>query len=201
MKLNKLIINERYVNLIGLNAQKKYYVDQVWDVIQNAYAPIGGIRTNGFQSKEAMLELPFWKLAVQDGRVVAVVIYKDKNGRKSVAMATDGSEIGKQRIVDIVKNDLSRAYGEKSKGALGILLKNVPEDVIKSFLLTPSQAQKLSGGEEIIPLSQVSSEDLPDDAKVTLQKYPYLKDYGYLKDFGGKLLFKVMLGSPNQSIK
>lgn len=200
MKINQ-ILSERFVNLIGNDSNKAKFVDQVYDVIQKAYAPIGGIRTNGFQSKEAMLQLPFWKMAVQDGKVVAVVIYKDKGGRKSVAMATDGSDIGKKRIIDMVQNDLSRAYGEKSKGALGILLKNVPEDVIKNFLIPPAEVARISGDDDIIPATSVSYDELPDDAKLTLKKYPFLKDYGYLKDFGGKMLFKVMLGTPGKKIQ
>jgi hypothetical protein len=190
---------ERFVNAINDDPKKEEYVDQVWNIIQKAYEPIGGIKTNGFQTKEKMMTLPFWKMAVQDGKVVAVVIYKDKNGRKSVAMATDGSEIGKKRIVDMVKNDLKRSYGEKSKAALGTLMKTVPEDIIKQFLITPKEVERITG-DEIIPLKGYKGE-VPKDAQVTLQKYPYLKDYGYLKDFGGSMLFKVMFGTPGKGIK
>lgn len=196
----KSYLEERFVNAILDDPKKEQYVDQVWDIIQKSYSAIGGIKTNGFQSKEKMMTLPMWKMAVQDGKVVAVVIYKDKGGRKSVAMGTDGSEMGKKRVVDMVKNDLKRSYGEKSKAALGTLMKTVPEDVVKQFLIKPADVAKLSGDDEIIPIKGYKGE-LPKDAQMTLKKYPFLKDYGYLKDFGGTMLFKVMFGTPGKSIR
>ena len=200
MKGFKEHLSEGFVNLITDDPKKEQYVDAVWDMIQTSYAGIGGIRTNGFQSKEAMMQLPFWKVATVNGKPVAVTIYKDKGGRKSVASATDGSEEGKKKIADMMKNELSRSYGEKSKGALGLMLKSHPPEVIKRFLIPPKEVAKMSKGDIVIPIKGYKG-DLPDDAKMTLSKYPFLKDYGYLKDFGGKMLFKIMLGTPGKSIK
>jgi hypothetical protein len=200
LKSFKEHLSEGFVNLIQDDPKKSQYIDSVWNMIQRSYADIGGIRTNGFQNKEAMMQLPFWKVATVNGKPVAVTIYKDKGGRKSVASATDGSEEGKKKIADMMKNELSRSYGEKSKGALGLTLKITPPDVIKQFLISPKEVAKLSPDDEIVPVKGYKG-DLPDDAKVTLSKYPFLKDYGYLKDFGGKMLFKVMLGTPGKSIK
>ena len=56
-------------------------------------------------------------------------------------------------------------------------------------------------GTEVMPVSQISQDKLPDDAKMTLSKYPMLADFGYLADFNGILLFKVMFGTPKNSIK
>ena len=127
----KGFLNEGFINLINDNPKKSDYIDAVWDMIQKSYAPIGGIKSNGFQSKEAMMNVPFWKIGTVNGKPVAVTFYKDKNGRKSVASGTDGSDEGKKRIIDMMKNELKRSYGEKSKASLGLMLKIVPPDVIK----------------------------------------------------------------------
>lgn len=200
MQSFKTFINEGFINLIKDEPKKSQYIDAVWDMIQKSYEPIGGIKTNGFQTKEAMMKLPFWKVGTVNGKPVAVTIYKDKGGRKSVASATDGSAEGKKYIKNMMAAELSRSYGEKSKAALGTTLKVVPPDVIKQFLILPSEVAKLSKGDEIIPIKGFTGE-LPADAKQTLARHPYLKDYGYLKDFGGTLLFKVMLGTPGRTIR
>ena len=94
----KTYLNEGFVNLIHDDPKKSQYVDAVWDMLQTSYAKIGGIKGNGFQSKEAMMSLPFWKVGTVKGKPVAVTIYKDKSGRKAVASGTDGSDEGKMRI-------------------------------------------------------------------------------------------------------
>ena len=196
------IITESYVNLFVDDAEKRRkYVDQVWNILQKSYAAIGGIKGVGFESPEAMLQLPMWKLGIRDGRVRAVVIYKDRGGRKSVAVGTDGSDEGKWFVTDIYKNELERSYGEKSKAALGKMMKMFPFDVIEPFLVSPDRVAQMSPDDRIIPIKQVRRNDWPADAVMTLDKYPQLVDYGYLRDLGGNMVFKVMLGSPGKSIK
>lgn len=197
----KTFLNEGFVNLIQDDPKKSQYVDAVWDMIQKSYAPIGGIKSNGFQSKEAMMTLPFWKVGTVKGKPVAVTIYKDKGGRKSVASATDGSDEGKARIKNMMAAELKRSYGEKSKAALGTALKVTPPDVIKQFLILPKDVQALDPKDKIIPIKGMPKKDWPADAKTTLEKYPYLIDYGYLRDFGGTMLFKVMMGTPGKKVK
>lgn len=197
----KTFLNEGFVNLIQDDPKKSDYVDAVWDMIQKSYAPIGGIKTNGFQSKEAMMKLPFWKVGTVKGKPVAVTIYKDKNGRKSVASATDGSDEGKMRIKNMMAAELKRSYGEKSKAALGTALKVTPPDVIKQFLILPKDVQALDPKEKIIPIKGMPKKDWPADAKTTIEKYPYLIDYGYFRDFGGTMLFKVMMGTPGNKVR
>lgn len=196
----KTYLNEGFVNLINDDPKKEDYVDAVWDMIQTSYVKIGGIKSNGFQSKEAMMQLPFWKIGTVKGKPVAVTIYKDKSGRKSVASATDGSEEGKARIKDMMKNELKRSYGEKSKAALGTALKVTPPDVIKQFLIPPTEVAKMDPKDKIVPIKGVPKKDWPTDAKTTIEKYPYLIDYGYFREFGGTMLFKVMMGTPGKTI-
>lgn len=202
MKSLKAFLIERYVNIIGDEDLKRKYADQVWDILQKSYAAIGGIKGNGFASKEDMIKnIPFWKLAVQNGKVEAAVMYKDKGGRKSVAMGTTGSTWGKTRAVEMIKADLSRSYGEKSKGSLGLLLKQFPEDVISQFLHTPKEVAKIAGDDIITPLVDVDQKDWPADAKLTVSKYPFIKKYGYFREINGNQIFKVMVGTPNKAIR
>lgn len=200
------IIQERYVNAVGFDPEtqkvKQRYLDQVWDILQQSYAPIGGIKGKGFESPEDMLNLPMWKMGIRDGRVRAVIMYKDKNGRKSVAVGTDGSEEGQWFVNDIFKNELSRSYGEKSKAALGKMMKTYPFDVLEPFLVSPDRVAEMNPQDRVIPIKQVPKKDWPVDAVMTLNKYPQLIDYGYLRDIApGTTLFKVMLGTPGKTIR
>lgn len=97
---------------------------------------IGGIKGKGFNTPEEMLQFPMWKMGVRDGTVHAVIIYKDSGGRKSVAIGTDGSEQGAWFINDAYKQELSRSYGEKSKAALGKMMKLVPFNVLEEFIVS-----------------------------------------------------------------
>lgn len=59
---------------------------------------------SGFNSPEDMVRnVPLWKLSVKDGVVTGAALYKDKDGRKRIAIATDGSDHGKRAIGDVVK--------------------------------------------------------------------------------------------------
>jgi len=199
------IITERYVNAIGTDDRamgiKRKYVDQVWDILQKSYAPIGGIKGNGFRSPQDMMSLPMWKLGVRDGQVHAVIMYKDRAGRKSVAVGTDGSEESKWFIDDMYGRELYRSYGEKSKAALGKVMKMFPFDVIEPYLTSPDRVAEMTPDEQIIPINDVARKDWPADAVMTLNRYPQLIDYGYLRELGNEMVFKVMVGTPGNPIK
>jgi len=155
------IITERYVNLLPDDVDKKRkYMQQVWDVLQKSYAPIGGIKGGVFESPEDMLKIPMWKLGVRDGRVRAVVMYKDKGGRKSVAVGTDGSDEGKWFIDDIYKNELERSYGEKSKAALGKMMKTFPWEVLEPYVVSPDRVAEMNPQDYVIPIKDVPKKRL-----------------------------------------
>jgi hypothetical protein len=198
------LITEGYVNAVGFGntaiATKERYRDIVWDMLQKSYEKIGGIKGSGFNSPQEMVEkIPMWKIAVRDDEVRAVILYKDKHGRKSVAVATDGSAAGAWFMRDMFKNEIRRSYGEKSKAALGLLMKTVPWDTLQPFVVSPDRVAELSPG--IVAISGVPKEEWPDDAAITLSRYPMLVDYGYLREIGSSLVFKIMIGSPGKSIQ
>jgi hypothetical protein len=154
----------------------------------------------GFQSMEIMVQkIPMWKMVINNGTVEAVVMYKDKGGRKSVAMGSTGSPYAKKAISNLFPAELQRSYGEKSKSALGALMKIVPWSVLEPYAKTPAQVKKVS--KDTITSLKDFKGTLPDDAKATLTKFPVLQPYGYFREIGGKLSFKVMIGTPGKTIK
>jgi hypothetical protein len=197
----KQFIRERFVNILDDWRLKEKYARQVWDILQQSYADIGGIKGNGFNNVDDMIKIPFWKLVMKDGIVHGVVMYKDKDGRKSVAAGTDGSSYGKIRVTQIMQDDVlrGRAYAEVSKASLGIKMKHIPWDILEPFMMTPEQARQVSG-KEIIGVDQYDGE-LPSDAVFTLDRYPKLKPYAYLRKIAGEYTFKVMLGTAGNTIR
>ncbi len=176
------IITERYINAVGFSdtaqAIKQKYRDQVWRILQQSYASIGGIKGAGFESPDAMVDsIPMWKIAVRDGRVRAVNMYKDKAGRKSVAMGTDGSPEGSAFIDDMFGNEIQRSYGEMSKDALGKMLKIVPWPVLKNYIASPDRVAEMMPDDRIIPLTDVDPTEWPADAAMTISRFPHLKPY------------------------
>jgi hypothetical protein len=195
-------LNERYVNAVGDRDidLKNQYKKQVWELLQSSYAKNGGLIGNGFQSMEIMVQkIPMWKMVINNGTVEAVVLYKDKGGRKSVALGSTGSPYAKKAISNLFPAELQRSYGEKSKSALGALMKIVPWSVLEPYAKTPAQVKKVS--KDTITSLKDFKGTLPDDAKATLTKFPVLQPYGYFREIGGKLSFKVMIGTPGKTIK
>ena len=206
MKTYKEFISETFVNLIGDDQDKEKYVDEVWDILQKSYKPIGGIGGTGFKNKQDMIDnIPFWKLGVKNGKVVAVNLYKDKGGRKSVAFGTDGSPASAPIVKEIVAADLKRSFGEKSKAMLGKLMKTVPWDVLEPFLMTPEQAAKANPKKVVTAVSDLKPDEIPDDGKLTLKKYPQLRKYAYTRQLGARPgdeeAFKVMMGTPGLKVR
>ena len=201
----KEFITETFVNIIGFDdtaqANKEKYKDLVWQLIQKSYASIGGIKGSGFANPDDMVaKIPFWKIAMRAGKPVAVILYKDKGGRKSVAMGSDGSADANAFVNEIFKNEIYRSYGEKSKASLGKMMKTVPWEVLQNYVSTPQEADKTLGKYEITPITQVPKDQWPEDAQMTLARYPQLVDYGYLRDLNGVPTFKVLIGSPGKNV-
>lgn len=203
--LAREIITERYINAVGFTnaslALKEKYAQQVWDILQRSYASMGGIKGTGFNSIDDMIAtIPFWKIAVKDGQVRAVMLYKDKEGRKRVAVGTDGSPESAKLIDNMMPSDLNRSYSEQSKASLGKLMKLVPWERLSQYIITPDRVAEILPNDTITPIKGVPKEQWPDDAVFALQKFPQLIDYGYFRDIGGEQVFKIMTGSPGKRI-
>lgn len=195
-------ISERFVNVIGTNDfdLKNKYAQQVWNILQTSYASIGGIKGSGFNSIDDMIKnIPMWKMVVKNGVVHAVVMYKDRGGRKSVAVGSNGSDYAKKHLADLMKVEITRSYGEKSKASLGAVMKLIPWDILKNYIKTPTEASKVIE-KTTIAIEDVERNEWPSDAVTTLTRYPELLKFGYMRTISGKLTFKVMIGSAGNRI-
>lgn len=116
-----LIRTAKFVNLLTPKDKAKY-VDECWDLLQEAYAYAGGFKSA--PTREALIADSFlWKLNTRGGKVVALRIYKQSYGRKAIASATDGSSMGKSAIKEIYREDLTRAWAEVSGAVEATLLR------------------------------------------------------------------------------
>jgi hypothetical protein len=185
------MLNERFVNLLGKDEKKSEYAKEVFAMIQKSYESIGGQKGNGFKSANDMIaNIPFWKLVRRSGKIVAGAMYRDKGGRKRVAVFTDGTIAGKKGIASIMKEDFDRAYFEVSGPSLGFAVKLLGIDFVKSFAKTP---------EEAASILKTDLDEVPEkDSYIT--KYPALKQYFYQRDLGGKLNTKIMLGTNGKKL-
>ena len=190
MRITDILV-ERFVNLLGDDPEKDKYVDVVWDMITKSYARIGGIQGKGFSTKEDLINnIPFWKLVRKDGDIVAGAFYRDKAGRKRVAVATNGTDTGKVALASIMANDFDRAYFEVSDPSLRFMVKQVGLDFVQGYALSVEQAQQISGDELQAPPA--------DDPHVV--KYPSLANNFYQRDIGGHMHTKIMLGTAGNKI-
>lgn len=195
-------VNESFKNALPSDVDlKNKYKDQVWNLLQDSYKSIGGIKGSGFNSVDDMLNIPMWKMNIINGKVVAVVMYKDKGGRKLVAIGTDGSDKAKSILDGVMKQEVGRSFMELSKGALGSFLKKTPENIVHMYAKTPEEADKLLPKDEILYVKDLDDSEIPSDGKLSLSKYPYIKQYAYIRDIGGEPYFKVMFGTEGKTIK
>lgn len=175
---NQQVITERFKNLFFKDTDERLkYADEVWNLLQQSYKAIGGIKGNGFQSKEKMIEvIPFWKLTIRNGKVTTVAMYKDKGGRKRVAIATDGSKQAKADLANSLKDELKtgRAFAEVSGPSLRFIEKQFTKQEMAKFFVPFDIAKLHFPDEELRPID----------------------DFKYQREIGGEWHEKVMIGNP-----
>jgi len=177
MKPFKSFLIEKIDNFfISDKEGREKYADQVWDILQNSYKPIGGIHGSGFKSKEDMIaKISMWKIVRRGDSVKCVIMYKDKAGRKRVAVGTDGDKSSKKELASLLYDEYKtgRAYGETSDKSLEFI-KRVLGDALYDFAIPVEVVKRL----------------LPDDEITAVDKYVYWRD------IGGHAHKKMMLGNP-----
>lgn len=180
-------LNEHVINAPPNDIQtKEKYADLVWDMLNKSYEKIGGLKGNGFSSKEDMIKnMPFWKLIKKNGKIVAVSLYKDKSGRKSVAGGTDGTSEGKDALKMMKDEDISqkRAYTEISGPMLSFIYKNNPD--LFDHCVPYSKVEMMINDEIRRPQST--------DAE--MMKYQELKQFFYQRFIGKQWITKLMIGT------
>ena len=192
----KKFLQERFINLLHDDPRKQQYAHEVHGMLQKAYEKIGGIQGSGFRSPEDMVKnIPMWKLHKKGGKIRGAVLYKDTNGRKSVATATDGSEEGKKGVAEIYRDDVirGRAYGERSASALSFTKKVVGAEHLKKHIIPYHHVQKTLGDDTEI---RRPPHDDPE-----IQRHPEFKDHFYQRQIGGHWHTKLMFGTPGKNLK
>lgn len=173
----QFLITEKIDNFFLSDKEKREkYADQVWAILQHSYKAIGGIKGSGFKSKEDMIaKIPMWKLFRRGDVVHAVMMYKDKNGRKRVAIGTDGQKEGKRMLAKglIDEYKTGRAFGEVSDKSLEFITRLLG-DAVNDVAVPVDVVRRL----------------LPNDEITAIDKYLYMRD------IGGTMKKKMMLGNP-----
>jgi len=98
-------------------------------------------------------------------------MYKDKGMRKTVAVFTDGSNKGKKKLQNMLKDDFERSSIEVSHSLLKFIERKMPELVKKYAVKTDKVEDILKKPIEIID------------------------DYHYKRDINGTIITKMMLGN------
>lgn len=141
MKLIEITLLERYVNLFT-PVEKEKYVDEVWELLQKAYEPVGGFKS-AVSKEDLIQDSSLWKMVRKNNKIVSVDIYKDKHGKKSIAGGTDGTTEGKRELMKMKSDDLKlqRSWCECSGKVEGLLKKMGAVPIENKF------AAKLTGKE------------------------------------------------------
>ena len=124
-----------------------------------------------------MLKLiPFWKVVRKNDIIIAVMLYKDKQGRKMITLGTNGTKEGKVELKRMIKDDVSlgRGYGEVSGPVLAVIKKMFTEKELEEFFVPSDTA--------IDVLNKTSKGAVPVDK------------FSYARKIGGTTIIKSMYG-------
>jgi len=171
LSFKEFVLNEKIINLFRYEEKNKY-VDIVWDLLNKSYESIGGIKGSGFDTKETMIEkIKMWKLVKKNNYIVAGMLYKDRGMRKTIAVFTDGTNIGKKELEKILKDDFERSSIEVSHSLMKFIERKMPS-IIKKYAIDTSK------------ISDILNKDIE-----------IIDKYHYKRNINGTIVTKMMLGS------
>ena len=188
----KQFLRESFKNYFTAD-EKKPWAEEAFRQLEKSYERIGGLKGAEFQSPNDLLKSNlFWKLNVINGKLVAAAYYKDKAGRKRVAISSDGSKRGKEIVAEIMVMDLllGRSWAEQSSNSLAFLVKEAGIEFVKQYILTPEEIEKMTGDEVRKPPS--------DDEEV--KRCPELAEFFFQRKIGGVWKTKLALGTSGNKI-
>jgi len=177
LSFKTFLLCEKIDNLFAVD-EKEEYADRVWDIIQNSYKACGGIHGSGFRDKTDMMKnIPMWKVFRRGEDIKVVMMYKDKNGRKRVAIGTDGSSEAKAMLAKMLVDEYrtGRAYGEVSDRSLAFIRKQFSDSEFSKFAVPVDKVKEILSDDEIVPVDK----------------------YLYKRMIGGEWHEKMMLGNPS----
>lgn len=155
------------------------YKDEVWELLQIAYAPIGGIK--GCDTVEQLIaDSDLWKIKKRNGQISALSIYTFKRGgRKAIAGCARKTPEGKEDLYQIFRDDFKQvdrgAWIEVSDGMEHCIFKYCDGDRYKIT-------------------RNVAAGNMPD--KEFFMPKTEKDDYHYIRRLGGEKHEKIMVGNP-----
>jgi hypothetical protein len=173
-----------HVISIGINSNHEHlrnkHHQEIHDLIQKSYSGVeGGYGGHGSGTKKESdsihddIHSSLIKAIKRNGKITAVNLYKDRHGRKSIAVGTDGTDQGKKDLLKIKLDDdkMERSWGEVS-GKMEHLANKLGSPKVPN-----SKAAKLIGKDV---------ETDPDGEH-------------YTRDIGGSKKRKVIVGFPKEN--
>ena len=143
LKENKL--NEHFINIFKKDENLlQKYGQKVYDMLKEAYKPIGGLL--GCESYEELIKDPdmMWKLKTEAGKILAVFIYSFKKGERKLQYCTcEKSDEGRSSFMQIMEDDkkfLERMFWGEISGAVEnyyvtkVGMSMIPNIFVKSLL-------------------------------------------------------------------
>lgn len=183
-------LDERFMNILPQHKElRDKHFPAIFDMVHKAYESVGGIKGAGFSSVDDMKKnIHMVKVHHREGKIHAVALYKDRAGRKAVALATDGSDEGRHGATQIVKNDMhhGRSWKEVSSKSLSFMKKHLN---VSDLAIHPHEVKKL------MPDSHIEH-PVPDDDHEAV-RHPELKNHFYRREIGGEVHTKLAVGTPN----
>lgn len=183
-------LDERFMNIHPQDTDlRDKHFPEIFDMVHKAYESVGGIKGAGFRSVEDMKKnIHMAKVHHRNGKIHAVALYKDKAGRKGVALASDGTDEGRHGATEIVKHDMKqgRSWKEVSSKSLSFMKKHLN---VGELAIHPHEVQKL------MPDSHIEH-PVPDDDHEAV-RHPELKSHLYRREIGGETHTKLAVGVAN----
>jgi len=170
-----------HVLSIGLNPKHEKFREQhrqaIHNIIRDSYKDIGGYSGQGHGTKKESdaihddITNSSIKAVVRSGKVTAASLYKNKHGRKNIALGSDGTDQGKKDIKKTSLEDIhqKRSWGEYSGNAERMKRRQ------KAPIVHSKNAERLTGK----------------------RATPVDSEY-YKRDIGGEEHQKVIFGHPKK---
>lgn len=193
--------NDNYSHSNDIELKKKY-CDEVWELLQKAYAHIGG--SASFDDKDEMIsKADLWKLKLRNGKISAAILYTTQKGggRKLIAAGSRKSDNAieaeqcKNDLVKMIKDDCvmtkRNAWAEVS-GTMEYYFRKFGAAVIpveKAKLILAKKSSQMVNIEDANGLDIANKQDI--------ERIPNKKGEHYVRPIGGHMHRKVMLGNYN----
>lgn len=177
MKTFTTFLTERFVSCFSPK-DRMPYAKQAFKMLNDAYVYLGGLL--GAKTFDEFVknyvnepEIKMWKMVKRGDKITAIRIYKDNNGRKTVAMASTPDEQGKKDISMICQEDYNlkdrHTWEEVSGKALTFALK-------KGAIVYP-----VAVAQELMPNKQLKAKE---------------DGFFYTRKIKGSLHTKCLIGYP-----